>query len=137
MKTDMKQCPNCNTCIKHLRWENERLKKENKDFSNLIINLCEELMKHPTLSTIELKNHIHSSATYIQKYPAKFSRFRSSIIKHLRRREKMTQVQLANKLGIPQSTLSLLEQGKRDVSPMIIEKLEEIFDVDAYKFLSR
>lgn len=50
-----------------------------------------------------------------------------SKIKKMRLLNEMTQEQLAEKLGVSQSYLSLMERKKREITPDIDKKIIEIF----------
>ena len=50
-------------------------------------------------------------------------------IKELRKREKMTRKELADKLGVSLSTIGMYEQGNRTPDRAKLEKLCEIFNV--------
>lgn len=50
-------------------------------------------------------------------------------IKTLRKQNKLTQIQLANKLGIKQPSLNNWESGKINPSLKMLKKLSSIFDV--------
>jgi predicted transcriptional regulator/transcriptional regulator with XRE-family HTH domain len=55
-------------------------------------------------------------------------------VRVLRRSRKMTQVQLAEMLGISASYLNLIEHDKRPLSAALLIKLSETFDVDVRSF---
>ncbi len=48
----------------------------------------------------------------------------------MRIRKRMTQTELANKVGVSQNSLSLYETGLRFPRRMILEKLAEILECD-------
>lgn len=50
-------------------------------------------------------------------------------IKALRTKNRFTQKQLADKLGLAQSTIGMIESGKRDVSFEILIKIADLFNV--------
>lgn len=50
-------------------------------------------------------------------------------IKKLRTKNQLTQKQLAEKLGLAQSTIGMIESGKRDVSFEILIKIADLFNV--------
>lgn len=50
-------------------------------------------------------------------------------IKALRNKNQLTQKQLAEKLGLAQSTIGMIESGKRDVSYEILIKIADLFNV--------
>ena len=50
--------------------------------------------------------------------------------KIMRIRKRMTQTELANKVGVSQNSLSLYETGLRFPRRMILEKLAEILECD-------
>ncbi len=51
-------------------------------------------------------------------------------LKIMRIRKRMTQTELANKVGVSQNSLSLYETGLRFPRRMILEKLAEILECD-------
>lgn len=57
-------------------------------------------------------------------------------IKKLRKARGFTQFDLAEKVGLAESTISLLEAGKRKPSLQAINKLAEIFNVDPAHFIT-
>ncbi len=57
-------------------------------------------------------------------------------IRSLRRREQLTQVDLAAKLGISASYLNLIEAGKRPLTAPLLLKLADLFQVELQSFAS-
>ena len=57
------------------------------------------------------------------------------ILKGFRLRDEMTQGELANLLGIPQSRVSALETGKRQISKEMAKRLGDIFEIPYKAFL--
>ena len=57
-----------------------------------------------------------------------------SKIRGLRRREELTQVQLAQRLGISPSYLNLIEHNRRPLSAQLLIKLAQLFNVDLASF---
>ncbi len=57
-------------------------------------------------------------------------------IKTLRKKNRLTQVQLANKIGIAQSTLGMIETNKQDVGRKTLVKLADFFGVTVDYLLS-
>ena len=55
-------------------------------------------------------------------------------IRNLRRREKLSQVQLAEKLDISPSYLNLIEHNRRPLSAPLLIKLAQIFSLDLQAF---
>src|SRR5262245_1379456 len=55
-------------------------------------------------------------------------------IRNLRRRERLSQVQLAEKLDISPSYLNLMEHNRRPLSAPLHIKLEQIFSLDLQSF---
>ena len=49
---------------------------------------------------------------------------------YLRKRNNVTQTELAEKLGISRSLLALIETGRRKPNPQLLHKIAEIFDCD-------
>ena len=56
-------------------------------------------------------------------------------IRGLRGREGLTQIQLAEKLGIKQSHISQMEHSKRPVGKKLAQKLGQLFNIDYRLFL--
>jgi transcriptional regulator with XRE-family HTH domain len=50
-------------------------------------------------------------------------------IAELRKNEKMSQLELAKKLGVSRPTLVALEKGEKDITLFQLEKLSDIFDI--------
>ncbi len=50
-------------------------------------------------------------------------------IKQLRRQHKMTQIDLANKLGLTSATIAMWENGRRGLDASTLIKLSELFNV--------
>ncbi len=57
-------------------------------------------------------------------------------IRALRRREQLTQVQLAQRLGISASYLNLIEHNRRPLSATLLIKLAQLFNIDLQAFAS-
>jgi predicted transcriptional regulator/DNA-binding XRE family transcriptional regulator len=57
-------------------------------------------------------------------------------VRALRRREQLTQVQLAQRLGISPSYLNLIESNRRPLPAMLLIKLAQVFNVDVHAFAS-
>ena len=57
-------------------------------------------------------------------------------VRSLRRRESLTQVRLAERLGISASYLNLIEHGKRPLTAALLLKLAQEFDLDLATFAS-
>jgi len=55
-------------------------------------------------------------------------------IRGLRRRENLTQVQLAERLGISTSYLNLIEHNRRPLSAQLLIKVAQLFNVDIQSF---
>ena len=58
-----------------------------------------------------------------------------ALLKGLRYREGLTQNQFAKKIGIRQSDLSKMENGKRPIGKTIAKRIEKKFDVNYRRFL--
>lgn len=52
-----------------------------------------------------------------------------------RKRDKLTQAQLAKKLDTHQSVVAAMESGKRTIGKMLAKKMAELFDTDYQNFL--
>src|SRR5580700_4410463 len=55
-------------------------------------------------------------------------------VRALRRRENLSQVQMAERLGISPSYLNLIESNRRPLPAMLLIKLAQIFGVDLHTF---
>ncbi len=55
-------------------------------------------------------------------------------VRALRRREQLTQVQLAERIGISPSYLNLIESNRRPLPATLLIKLAQVFDVDVHAF---
>lgn len=60
-----------------------------------------------------------------------------SRLRCLRKQEELTQQQLADKLGIKKSTISMYENGKREPDFETLESIAEFFNVDICTFFPR
>ncbi|WP_408954766.1 helix-turn-helix domain-containing protein [Natroniella sp. ANB-PHB2] len=60
-----------------------------------------------------------------------------SRLKELRKDKKITQEQLANKLGITRGSVGLYEQGKRSPDNEMLSKIADFFDVSVDYLLGR
>jgi DNA-binding XRE family transcriptional regulator len=59
-----------------------------------------------------------------------------ALLRGLRARENLTQVELADKLHVTQSDISQMENGTRSIGRTIAQRIEKLFDVDYRSFLS-
>ena len=59
-----------------------------------------------------------------------------ALLKGLRVRENLTQVELANQLHVTQSDISQMENGSRLIGRVIAQRIEKLFDVGYRLFLS-
>ncbi len=57
-------------------------------------------------------------------------------IRQLRRQSKMTQVDLANKLGVTAATIAMWENGRRGIDTITLIKLSNLFNVTTDWLLS-
>lgn len=60
-----------------------------------------------------------------------------SRLRYLRKQDELTQQQLANKLGIKKSTISMYENGKREPDFETLEAIADFFNVDICTFFPR
>lgn len=58
-----------------------------------------------------------------------------ALLRGLRARENLTQVQLADKLRVTQSDISQMENGTRVIGRIIAQRIEKLFDVNYRSFL--
>lgn len=56
------------------------------------------------------------------------------MIKKGRMRQKMTAVQLADKVGVSQSSVSAWENGRRGLDPLLLEKVCDVLHIDSNPF---
>jgi DNA-binding XRE family transcriptional regulator len=56
-------------------------------------------------------------------------------LRGLRNREGLTQAQLGEAIGVEQSNISKMENGKRQIGAKIAKRIEKIFDIDYRLFL--
>lgn len=57
------------------------------------------------------------------------------LLKGLRYRERLTQVELAKKLNISQANLSAMENGRRAIGKALAKRIADIFNLDYRMFL--
>src|SRR6266852_790306 len=57
-------------------------------------------------------------------------------VRALRRRQQLTQVQLAQRLGISASYLNMIESNRRPLPAALLIKLEQVFNADLHNFAS-
>ena len=58
-----------------------------------------------------------------------------SVVRGMRAREGLTQVELAEKIGVPQTDISQIENGKRPIGKKMAERLAKVFNSDYRVFL--
>ncbi|MDO8953311.1 MAG: helix-turn-helix transcriptional regulator [Gammaproteobacteria bacterium] len=58
-----------------------------------------------------------------------------ALLKDVRAREDLTQVEFAKKIGVTQANLSAMENGKRPIGKIIAKRIEQIFKADYRYFL--
>ena len=56
-------------------------------------------------------------------------------LRGLRYREDLTQAEFASAIGVPQSNLSAMENGKRSIGKALAKRIAEAFDTDYRYFL--
>lgn len=61
----------------------------------------------------------------------------SETLSSLRRREKLTQAQLAERLGISKSAVSMYERGQREPELELLERMADCFHVSVNALLGR
>ena len=59
----------------------------------------------------------------------------SIFLRGLRHREDLTQLEFAQMIGVPQSNLSAMENGRRGIGKELAKKIASIFDTDYRYFL--
>jgi|SRR5579862_8943473 len=58
-----------------------------------------------------------------------------ALLRGIRIREGLTQVEMANKIRVTQSDISQMENGTRSIGRKIAQRIEKLFDVDYRSFL--
>lgn len=59
-----------------------------------------------------------------------------ALLRGIRVRENLTQVEMAEKLKVTQSDISQMEKGTRSIGRTIAKRIEKLFDVDYRSFLA-
>lgn len=59
-----------------------------------------------------------------------------ALLKGLRTRENLTQIEFAKKIKVTQANLSHMENGRRPIGKTIAKRIEQVFGVDYRYFLS-
>lgn len=58
-----------------------------------------------------------------------------ALLKGIRVRENLTQIEMAKKINVTQSDISQMENGTRNIGRTIAKRIEKLFDVDYRSFL--
>lgn len=58
-----------------------------------------------------------------------------ALLRGLRTREHLTQIELADKLHVTQSDISQMENGVRVIGRAVAQRIEKLFDIDYRSFL--
>ncbi|HLF67404.1 MAG TPA: helix-turn-helix transcriptional regulator [Gammaproteobacteria bacterium] len=58
-----------------------------------------------------------------------------ALLRGLRTRENLTQIEMANKIQVTQSDISQMENGTRKIGRIVAKRIEQLFDVDYRSFL--
>lgn len=58
-----------------------------------------------------------------------------ALLKGIRIRENLTQIEMADKIKVTQSDISQMEHGTRSIGRTIAKRIEKLFDVDYRSFL--
>lgn len=58
-----------------------------------------------------------------------------ALLKGIRIRENLTQIEMAEKIKVTQSDISQMENGTRNIGRTIAKRIEKLFDVDYRSFL--
>lgn len=82
---------------------------------------------------VEAKNTNFIYKTF-DKLDAKYTRA-GAILKGLRLRERLSQVQFAKKINVTQANLSNMENGRRSIGKIIAKRIEKIFGTNYRYFL--
>jgi DNA-binding XRE family transcriptional regulator len=59
-----------------------------------------------------------------------------ALLRGIRVRENLTQVEMANLLKVTQSDVSQIENGARNIGRKVAQRIEKIFDIDYRAFLA-
>ncbi|MDX1901612.1 MAG: helix-turn-helix transcriptional regulator [Gammaproteobacteria bacterium] len=59
-----------------------------------------------------------------------------ALMRGIRAREEMTQVEMAKKIGVTQSDISQMENGKRRIGRTIAKRIEKLFHIDYRSLLA-
>lgn len=60
----------------------------------------------------------------------------AALLRGIRTREGLTQIQMAEKIQVTQSDISQMESGTRRIGRNIAQRIEALFDIDYHLFLS-
>lgn len=80
-------------------------------------------------------NNAVSSNTVFEKLEKKLTSA-GALLKGLRTRENMSQIDFAKKMGVTQANLSKMENGHRAIGKIIAKRIEKAFGVNYRYFLS-
>ncbi|MGA2655421.1 MAG: helix-turn-helix transcriptional regulator [Gammaproteobacteria bacterium] len=58
-----------------------------------------------------------------------------ALLRGLRARENLTQIEMADKIQVTQSDISQMENGTRKIGRVIAKRIQKLFDVDYRSFL--
>lgn len=58
-----------------------------------------------------------------------------ALLRGLRARESLTQIEMADKIQVTQSDISQMENGTRKIGRVIAKRIQKLFDVDYRSFL--
>ena len=58
-----------------------------------------------------------------------------ALLRGLRARENLSQVEIAERIGVTQSDISQMETGARKIGSKIAQRIEKLFDIDYRSFL--
>lgn len=58
-----------------------------------------------------------------------------ALLRGLRARENLTQIEMADKIQVTQSDISQMENGARKIGRVIAKRIQKLFDVDYRSFL--
>lgn len=61
----------------------------------------------------------------------------AEVLRRLRRQEGMTQPQLAQRLGVSRSTISMYERGEREPDFALLQRIADLFQTDTDQLLGR
>ena len=84
---------------------------------------------------VKQKDEESISAQYLFEGLDKLRTEAGALLKGVRARENMNQIEFAEAIGVTQANLSKMEHGKRPIGKQIAKRIEQIFKVNYKYFL--